>query len=668
MGLPRRRARRSSPFTGRTRLAGMLLLAATVAATLLSGCSPSAAPSAAQNKAKLDSTLQHAQLSMGVPVALLASIQQQEDQLAAGIADGTDTTGQAAAEGYARLEAQVVALEQLTPAQIRQRATLDLQALALALQQVADQGFAEASTFQGNYQQGQQQLGAAQTAKALFAADGYILDQTSAVSQIIPVYHEMQALNALVSAQAKALGSSAAVPLQCAQTDSTSPSFFTADTQMLANAGLNPKDAVMIGGATKYTFSAWPSQNQTAFQAAKTSADFAELSVTLLSEMSQLTADASGLLPAQTAAAVAAFQADVQTYTKDGGKDTKYQQEATQDQQALDATKTLDDITALGKTVAQHRQAFALPFIKVKAQYDMQTLTKLVLQANESTIYDAYDGASYPIGYEYIGFQYSHGRDWAGDPQDEIDTRDGLGGQGIGDARLRLLNAHSLQDYTVVENEIQMFTQNVSAMIADFAQMPKDAKARQTWSMTAHQSDLDLINYYGLQNTRVIVVSFAEQKARLYENGKLATYTVSGNYAGAKLIPDPKGRTDAFDVTTGSPDLPSLPGMHCVIPFKIHDYEDVAPASLKGTQFWYAPTPIHFGFPYASPGYLLHDAWWRDATGMGYLSNLPHYDPLAFNGGSHGCINFHYVDYSTGRYDMAIVWTFAQEGTPIIVY
>ncbi len=597
-----------------------------------------------------------------MPVTLLASIQQQEDALAAEVANGTDKNGQAAAQGYADLHAQVVALEKLTPDQIRQRATLDLQSLALALHQVQSQNISVA-TFQTNFQQGQQQLGAATTAKDLFAADGYIMDQADAVSQIIPVYNEMQALNALVNTETKAMGSPAATSLECAQANAYSPSFYTSDAQMLAAAGLNPKNAVMIGGNTKYTFSSWPSQNQTTFQSAKTSADFAELSVTLLSEMSQLNADAEALLPAQTAAAVAAFQADVQTYTKDGGKTATYTQEATQDQQALDATATLADIATLAKTVAKHRQDFALPFIKVKAQADMQTLTNLVLQANQTTIYDSYDGASYPIAYEYIGFQYSGGRDWAGDPQDEVDTKYGMGGQGIGDARLRLANAQSIQDYTAVENEIQMFTQNIPALISDYAQMPKDDKARAAWSMTAHQT-----RPRPDQLLRPAEHAGDRRLVRRAEGAAVRKWAVGDVHRHWELRwrhahPGPKGFVDAFDVTTGSPDLPSLPGMHCVLPSKIHDYDDVAPDSLKGTQFWYAPTHIHFGFPYADPGYLMHDAWWRDVTGMGYLTNLPHYDPLAFNGGSHGCINFH---YSNG--DMATVWAFAQEGMPIIVY
>jgi hypothetical protein len=477
------------------------------------------------------------------------------------------------------------------------------------------------------------------------------VDQASAVSQIIPVYHEMQALDALVGTQSKALGTTT-TQVACAQTNQYGP-YFVSNTQMLANAGLDAKNAPTATFNTAFNFSSWPSQNQRAFQSAKTGADFAELSATVLAEISQLTADSSALLPQLTAAAaVAAFQADVQTYTADGGKNATYQQQATADQQALDAAKSLADVSAVAKAVAKHRQDFALPFLQVKAPHDMHALTDLVSKANAITIYDPSDGGRYPLAYEYTSVYH-----------------------GIGDASARLANAQTLQDYQAVESEIQMFTQNVTAMMNDYAQMPKDLTKLATWEATPHQADLDLIKYYGVQNTRVIVVSFAEQEARLYENGQLTKYSIAGDAAhdspNLTLIPDPQGRPDAFDVTTGNPDLPSVPGIHCVMPSKVSNVEDTAPASLVGTGYWYAPTHIDYSFGYADPGYAMHDAWWRDPPdggGMGYLSNLPHPAPLAFNNGSHGCINLHYHNEATGRYDMAIVWAFAREGTPIIVY
>ena len=96
---------------------------------------------------------------------------------------------------------QVVALEQMTPDQVQAKASDDLQALTQALQSVQDQGFVEAATFQPRVQQAQQQLAAATTKSDYFAADGYILDQDAAVTQIVPVYHQIQALASRKSGQ-----------------------------------------------------------------------------------------------------------------------------------------------------------------------------------------------------------------------------------------------------------------------------------------------------------------------------------------------------------------------------------------------------------------------------------------------------------------------------------
>jgi hypothetical protein len=78
-----------------------------------------------------------------------------------------------------------------------------------------------------------------------------------------------------------------------------------------------------------------------------------------------------------------------------------------------------------------------------------------------------------------------------------------------------------------------------------------------------------------------------------------------------------------------------------------------------GSPNYYAPTPIHFAMYYSDYGYELHDAWWR--AWFGKYSNLPHYDPSAFNGGSHGCINF-----ALGDIPWLYDWT--SIGTPVIVY
>jgi hypothetical protein len=577
----------------------------------------------------------------------LQPIEQKEDTLAVAMTSGADKSGQSAASGYASLYQQVVVLEKLTPDQIHQRATSDLQSFIQALQKVQNQGFSEASTFETHYQQAQQQLAAATTAKQYFAADGYILDQTSAVSQIIPVYNQMQALSALVSAQSTAMGSTSQ-PLECALGDVDS--FWRSNADILSDVGLDPSSAITIGTDKKFEFQSWPTEDLTAFRAGKDAADFTALAAVVQAQIVQLTADSAALLPQQTNAAVKQFQADVQTYQQDGGKDTSYQQQAAQDAQNLETATTIADITAVAKSVQKHRQTFALPLAKVVSQHDMQMLTNLVLQADSKTTLDPYNDVAYPDGYEYIGIHYDNGHNWGSDPLDKNDTENYLGGTGIGDARARLSNAQTLDDYTAVDSEIQMFITNIQAMLSNLALMPKSTSARQAWSMTVHPADLNLIDYYGLQNTKVIVVSLREQKARLYSNGKLATGS--------------DGKPYVFDVTTGNPDLPSVPGIHCITE-RLQNYNDISPFP-KGSPYYYNPTHINFGMVYSDYGFLMHDAWWRDnadGSGMGYLTNLPHYDPIAFNSGSHGCINFHYANG-----DMKKVWDFSNVGMPVIVY
>jgi hypothetical protein len=642
------RTHRIGPFSA-ARLAMTVSLAVIVASMLLSACAPSASSYktvAQQNKTKLDKEIHTAETSVGIPDVLLQPIEQKENNLTIGMASGADKSGQAAAKGYQQLYTQVVALEKLTPDQIHQQATANLQTFSQALQPVVSQGFVEAQTFQAHYQLAQQELAAATTAKDYFAVDGYIIDQTNAVNQIVPVYQQIQGLQALVTTEAQAEGSTAQ-PLQCAVGDVGS--FWTSSADILANVGLDPNTAVMVGTNKKLDFQSWPTDDLSAFRNAQDGADLTALSSEVQAQVMTLTADSAALLPQETDAAVKQFQADVQKYQQEGGTDTSYQQQATQDAQNLAAATSLATITAVSKSVANHMQAFALPLAKVVANHDMQTLTKLVLEADSKTTYDSYDGVHYPDGYEYIGIHYDTGFNWAGDPQDQNDTEHFLGGTGIGDARARLANAQTLGDYTVVDSELQMFITNIQAMLTNLAEMPTNAAARQAWSNTAHQTDIELIDHYGLQNTKVIVVSLREQEARLYQNGKL--YTVNG-------------KPQVFQVTTGNPDLPSVPGVHCITE-RLQDYYDKSPFP-KGSPYYYNPTFIHFGMVYSDYGFLVHDAWWRDnpgGTGMGYLTNLPHYDPIAFNSGSHGCINFHYANG-----DMAKIWNFSTIGTVVLVY
>jgi hypothetical protein len=693
------------------RHASTLVLVLCLVAPLLSlaSCGPDAQAAARTNKTKLDGELHTASTQTGVPARRLAPIMAQEQTLAARAASGSNAAYQAAADGYTTLYNQVVALEHLTPSQVQAQAASDLSTLQSALATAEGAGIADVTTaakrFDASVPLAQQQLAAATTTKQYFAADGFVLDQTAAVTQLLPDYQQIQSLTTLVSSQAAALAQQPgqAHPLQCATEGGEIGSFGIVPAQFWSAQSAYPvmtSSPVMVTPhvpAQTYFFSSWPSQALATFAAAQTAEDYSALYVELQAQIGTLTADGqpAALVHDKVAAAVARLQNDVNTYQTDAQADNaylkshrasahdvpdyravwnlsnttegfappsdffpdvpdftvdaRYAQAAAQDASTLAAAQTPADLTAVTKSVQQHEQALAFPLLKVEAFYDTNiTLQALIDQGQSTTTDVTYLGTLYktPNAYEYA------------DDDLRYDKKDTVG---IKDAQVRFdqsvyretfdSSAEATADYQAVEDEAQMFIHNLSAMLTNMSQMPKDNAARQAWSLKSHQTDLDLLNYYGLQGTHVIVVSLREQKARLYANGKL--------FVGAD------GQPYAFDVTTGSPDKPTVPGMHCALPpLKGPPGGDIFKSSEPpGSPFYYAPTPVHYSFGYSLYGYFMHDGWWRDATEMGYLTNLPHYDPEAFNGGSHGCINFHYANGDMGK-----VYAFSSPGIPIIVY
>ncbi len=692
----------------RKHLASALLLMVSLAAMLLSGCAPGAQSVATQNKSKLDSALRTA-TSAGVPSGRLAPIIADESTLAAGTSSGTDSSYQAAATGYAKLYNQVVALEKLTPTQAHDLAASDLSQLQSSLATAEHSGIADvvsaSKIFEPSVPLAQTWVASAHTTKDYFAVDSFLLNQLDAVTQLMPDYQQIQTLTTMVNALTSDLGPSAgpAHVLGCATEGGEIasygivPSDFWAAQNAYPIGDTNPTMVTPQVQSQTFYFSSWPQQALNSFQSAQSAGDFTALHVQVQAQLATLAGDLdpTALAPAQVAATVARFQDDVNTYQSDTQADNaylqshrahntdvpdstnvwflsnnssgygppddfypdvpnfkidpKYAQEAAQDVSTLAAAQTPGELAAVSKTVAQQENSLSYPLLKVKAYYDTNiTLQNLVNQGQSTTTNVTFNGVLYktPNAYEYADDNLRY------DPRDTV---------GIKDAQVRIdqaaylegvdSTADSIANYQAIENEAQMFIHNLSAMISNLAQMPTNNAAREAWSMTAHPSDIQLIDYYGLQNTRVIVVSLREQKARLFDNGQ--------------LVVGSDGKPYAFDVTTGSPDKPTVPGIHCALPpLKGPPGGDIfKSADPKGSPFYYAPTPVHYSFGYSLYGYYMHDGWWRDGTEMGYLTNLPHYDPEAFNGGSHGCINFH---YSNG--DMGKVYAFSSAGIPIIVY
>jgi hypothetical protein len=681
-----------------------------VIAVLLAGCGPDAKLTATHNKSKLDTELARARSVAWVPARRLDPIISQEDALAANISSGQDSAYQAAADGYAKLYSQVVALESTTPSQAQAMTASDLSQLKASLATTESSSMpdvvAAARQFESTVPQAQSWLTSAQTTKDYFSVDGFILDQLAAVSQLLPDYQQIQTLTKLVNTLTGDLGPAPAQPhvLQCGTEGGEIASFgidpayfWTSQNNYPVNAP-NPVMVTPEVQADSFYFSSWPAAALSAFKSASSADDFTVVATQVQAQLLTLSADLnpSALAQAQVLAEVMRYQNDVTKYQTDvqannaylkshraknkdvpdstavwflsnntGGYappndfypdvpnfqvQAQFTQSAQQDANLLSQANTTSDYLALSKTVQRQEQALSFPLLRAEAYFDTTTtLQGLVNQGQSTTTNVTFAGVLYktPNAYEYA------------DDDLRYNAKDTVG---IQDAMVRLDQAayregnlvstsDSIADYQAIENEAQMFIHNLSAMITNLAQMPKNRAARIAWSMTAHQTDFNLINYYGLQNTRVIVISLREQKARLYEDGK--------------LVVGADGKPYAFDVTTGSPDKPTVPGLHCALPpLKGPPKGDIfKSADPVGSPFYYKPTPVHYSFGYSLYGYFMHDGWWRDGTEMGYLTNLPHFDPEAFNGGSHGCINFHYANGDMGK-----VYAFSSTGIPIIVY
>jgi hypothetical protein len=591
------RSRSDRPH-GAWRLVSSLGLGIILVSTVLSACGPDARAAAQNEKARLDKEIQTARTHLNVPDGLLQPIQTQESTLAASTKNGSDKTYQAAEAGYTRLYNKVVTIEHMTPQQARTQAQTDLQQFTSALQQVQKKGFVEATQFQPRLQQAQQQFGAATTVKDYFTVDGYIQSQTEAVQKIEPIFKQLQTLKSQVDTQSKVLGLTSVTPqpLQCAR--GSNEGFFWPDPSV----NITPSQ---VSATPTYAYQQWPTQDVALFRAASTAQQYDTLAALLNSQIEQLTADTALATPAQARQLVKSFQADIQAYQQAGGKDTSFQQQAAQDAQTLATAKTLTDYTSLVKTVERQRQAMALPLLKAQTQHDLATFQQLVDKAQSLKTIDPANNLPYPDGYEYASSS-----------------------TGIGDAKARLSYAKTQDDYQVIDDEIQMFITNIQAMLQNLND--------KTAVDQPHQTDISLLQHYGITNTRVIVVSLREQEARMYENGKFVR---------------------AMKVTTGNPDLPSPPGVHCIFQ-KLQDYNDISPFP-KSSPYYYNPTHINYGMYYSDYGYLVHDAWWR--SWFGKYSNLPHYDPISFNNGTHGCVNLNLSD-------MTWLFNWSQIGTPVILY
>ena len=302
------------------------------------------------------------------------------------------------------------------------------------------------------------------------------------------------------------------------------------------------------------------------------------------------------------------FQQWITLMQKYNGNTATFQQQYTSDQEALQNAKTSTAYNAALSTLKNQVQAIQIPAMKTEGQSLQQQLQQGVASFGQKHQYhDAYDNNTYPLGFEY-------------------------GSSGMGSwLHDELSSARTVSDYQQAIEDANMWLTNFQAMASN--------SSDKTPYNQVHNSDLQLLQHYGMMNKKVIVISLEEQAMRVYQNGKLVK---------------------AFLVTTGRPDRPSLPGTWWV---EGKQSPTVFKANVpQSSPYWYPDTPINYAVQYHSNGYFIHDSWWRADYGPG--TQFPHQDAsgdIYSAQGSHGCINM-------AKDDAAWVYGFVELYTHIVVY
>lgn len=291
-------------------------------------------------------------------------------------------------------------------------------------------------------------------------------------------------------------------------------------------------------------------------------------------------------IPLLTQAKLDELARNVQLLQQANFTTTTYQQQLSAAKLQAPKVKTLQDYLAFTRQIDNTLATLQSDLLKAKAitlvkQFD----NEVTAWGNAHQYYDKYNGQSYPLDLGYMT-------------------------KGIGEDLDRELNAATTNaDYQQVITD----TQNQLFHLHMMEQNYND----KTPYTQPHATDQQLINYYKLQQSKVIVVSFVEEALRVYDHGKLVR---------------------AFLVTAGRPELPPVPGLWSVM-WRLTNTTFKSPYP-KGSPYWYPDTPINYAIMYHSGGYFLHDSWWRADYGPG--TQFYHVDSsgnASANYGTHGCIN-----------------------------
>lgn len=290
-------------------------------------------------------------------------------------------------------------------------------------------------------------------------------------------------------------------------------------------------------------------------------------------------------LQQQGTAQLQAFQQWITLLQQYGGNVDTYQQQYTSDQQALNAANTDNAYQAALDTLNGHVATIKLPALKAEANGLQQKLSQEASTwSSQHTYYDSYNGVTYKLGYEYTGVV-------------------NYPSQGLLDS------SSTVADYQYIIGQLNNWLTNFQAYQTDFSD--------KTPYNQVHATDTQLLQNYGDTSGKVIVISLAEQAMRVYQDGKLV---------------------NAFQVVTGMPGHPSLPGTWWIESRQTN--LQFTSGKKPGQDGYYPPTPIAYAMQYHSEGYYIHQSWWRSEYGPN--KQFPHADyggtSFAYEG-SHGCVN-----------------------------
>jgi hypothetical protein len=319
-------------------------------------------------------------------------------------------------------------------------------------------------------------------------------------------------------------------------------------------------------------------------------ADFLQLQTLLNAQYLQAVVTSRAALPFVMNAKLKELVTQVnrlKTYGISASTVSTYQQQVQTAQQMMTSTRTLSEYQQFAHLVDQALSSMQELLAQGEAAYLVNQFHQEVTSWGQAHEYhDSFNNTNYVLDAGYMS-------------------------QGIGsDLDAALSYAQTPADLQNVVDEAQNALFNLHMMEQDYSD--------KTPYNQVHATDLQMLAHYNLQNQQVLMISLVEQAMRVYQNGKLV---------------------NAFQVTTGRNELPSLPGVWPTL-------ERLSPTTFispdpPGSPYWYPNTPINYAILYHTGGYFVHDAWWRVNFGPG--TQFPHYDTggdESFAGdGSHGCIN-----------------------------